>query len=796
MSTADVTRMKRARMHSVVGQFSDPSTGMSRTLDYQAFEELSTVEVLELVRKIFESRQGTEGMLTEDDFVSELRENLRKVNFQIEENFLRRLFARVDVNADGSINWNEFSEFLLVENQAASEAKDISRVKYKEKKNLAKEITGNNIKVALRGDHLDMISRIIVMKGGNNYITCGRDGMIKTWSSKSNIHDEYSFDTIKHVCNIPTHSNSWITDAILLPQTRKILPLATTGVDRLINLYDMNQKYTLGSYDTPNVPHCIEAISQNTLCYGDNRGMVHLLNLEPYTSLGFQNRTTLHYRMFPKAKYSLHSDWVTKVRYLKDLNAFGSCSLDGMLRLIDFEKGEKNQTLSRTFNPGPKAKGLYTFDWIPSQKLLLTGGMGCNLVLWNLFTKKPIAELTGHKAAVTDILVHEKENQIISLSIDKTIAIWDLRTQRNIQVFKDLEQYRPEDMITGIAHDDWSHCIVTGAIRPKQWVLNEAGIMLMDDRRNADEDAPSKGSIFSPSFHHSSPVVSALHSPHINGIVSCDKYGTVCLWDTTTGLPQFHFSTMRTKKKFEEELKGDFENAILDTEDPTIVSICLDNPNCRKLITSSTDGKVRKGRGAPPPLPLLRNGYAFPFSLLTRAHSLSFSLSLFLSFSLSLFLSLSLSPSLPLPLPLPLSDPFTQGACVELQQRALPQDDEEPGEERDICRGALQPGHSHQGVRQGHGERRGGWGGSVADACRRQHLQVHRGRWYEAQHDGVGGPFHPSQHGPEECAGLRAAPSKPQGGRAVSQGLIQGECMAPLLPSLHKAFVLPFPFSY
>ena len=122
MSTADVTRMKRARMHSVVGQFSDPSTGMSRTLDYQAFEELSTVEVLELVRKIFESRQGTEGMLTEDDFVSELRENLRKVNFQIEENFLRRLFARVDVNADGSINWNEFSEFLLVENQAASEA--------------------------------------------------------------------------------------------------------------------------------------------------------------------------------------------------------------------------------------------------------------------------------------------------------------------------------------------------------------------------------------------------------------------------------------------------------------------------------------------------------------------------------------------------------------------------------------------------------------------------------------------------------------------------------------------------
>jgi len=577
---------QRARRPSAVAAIANTE---AERLDYEAFEGLSSVETLELVKRLFDQGQvRSDAALTEDQFVAELGKILLKLNLRIEENFLRRFFCRVDVNADGKIDWNEFSSFLLVENQAARLARDTTRVKYTEKKNLAKEIKGGNIKISLPGDHTDMISRLLVLKGGNRYVSCGRDGVVKTWKSKSkHVQDEYSFDAIRHEYTFPAQGGSWITDATLLPEYRKLSPFAICTVARQLKIFDLNNKYCLGNLITNNVPHALCNINQELLSYGDNKGYVHLLNLRPYMSLGVENRISTHYSLHPRVKYSLHSDWVTRIRFLPEMNALGSASLDGTMRLIDFEKGEKNRTMSRTYTPEGTRKALYAFDWIPSQKLLISGGMGCNLVLWNIFTKRAIAELKGHKAAISDILVIEPENQIISLSIDKTIAIWDLRMQKSIQVFKDGESYRPEDTVNAIAYDEWAKCIITGAIRPKQWVLNEAGLMRLQEEEREYESS------FHHAFSHTAPVVSAMYTPHTAGVISCDKYGLACLWDSNTGKPQFQFNTTaQQEKKIDGDLKGDFQTSVVDDE-TTIVSMCLDSPNNRKLITATSDGKVQ-----------------------------------------------------------------------------------------------------------------------------------------------------------------------------------------------------------
>ena len=558
-------------------------------LDYKAFESLSSVETLELVKRLFDQGQvRSDAALSEDQFVAELGMILRRLNLKIEENFLRRFFSRVDVNADGKIDWNEFSSFLLVENQAARLARDTSRIKYTEKKNLAKEVKGANIKISLPGDHTDMISRMLVLKGGNRYITCGSDGIVKTWKSKSkSVQDEYSFDAIRHEYSFPSQGSSWITDAALLPEYRKLTLFAICTVARQLKIFDLNMKYCLGHLVTNNVPHSLCNINHELLSYGDSKGYVHLLSLRPYMSLGVENRISTHYGMHPRVKFNLHSDWVTRIRFLPEMNALGSASLDGTMRLIDFEKGEKNRTMSRTYTPDGTKKALYAFDWIPSQKLLISGGMGCNLTLWNIFTKRAIAELKGHKAAISDILVIEPENQIISLSIDKTIAIWDLRMQRSIQVFKDSESYRPEDTVNAIAYDEWAKCIITGAIRPKQWVLNEAGLLRLQEEEREYE------SNFHHTFVHTAPVVNAVYTDHTEGVLSSDKYGLTCLWDSNTGKPQFQFNTTaQREKKIDGDLKGDSLSSIID-DSVTIVSMCLDSPNNRKLITASSDGKVQ-----------------------------------------------------------------------------------------------------------------------------------------------------------------------------------------------------------
>ncbi len=578
-----------SRSNSPTRRLSIPKATQEEILDYEAFEGLSSVETLELVKRLFD--QGNvqrEAALTEDQFVVELGKILNKLHLKIEENFLRRFFSRVDVNADGKIDWNEFSSFLLVENQAAIAARETSRVKYTEKKNLAKEIKGNSIKISLPGDHTDMISRLLVLKGGNRYITCGRDGIVKTWKSKSkSVQDEYSFDAIRHEYSFPSQGSSWITDATLLPENRKLTPFAICTVARQLKIFDLNMKYCLGNLITNHVPHALCNISQDLMSYGDSKGYCHLLNLRPYMSLGVENRISTHYGIHPRVKFKLHSDWVTRIKFIPEMNALGSASLDGTMRMIDFEKGEKNRTMSRTYSSEGSKKALYAFDWIPSQKLLISGGMGCNLVLWNIFTKRAVAELNGHKAAISDIIVNEPENQIISLSIDKTIAIWDLRMQRSIQVFKDSESYRPEDTVNAIAYDEWSKCIITAAIRPKQWVLNEAGLLRLQEEEREFE------SQFHHSFAHTAPIISAAYTPHTAGIISCDKYGLAALWDTFTGKPQFQFNTIVQKeKKIDGDIKGDFQTSIID-DDATVVSMCLDKPNNRKLITAASDGTVK-----------------------------------------------------------------------------------------------------------------------------------------------------------------------------------------------------------
>jgi hypothetical protein len=46
-------------------------------------------------------------------------------------------------------------------------------------------------------------------------------------------------------------------------------------------------------------------------------------------------------------------------------------------------------------------------------------------MLWNPFSTRarPLATLKGHMASVIDIAISERSNQIISLSLDKTIKV-------------------------------------------------------------------------------------------------------------------------------------------------------------------------------------------------------------------------------------------------------------------------------------------------------------------------------------------------------------------------------------
>ena len=60
---------------------------------------------------------GGKGELDMDAFVASFQ-GMLSYEGSNDRDALRHLFKRVDVNADGTIDWDEFSTFMLLENQA------------------------------------------------------------------------------------------------------------------------------------------------------------------------------------------------------------------------------------------------------------------------------------------------------------------------------------------------------------------------------------------------------------------------------------------------------------------------------------------------------------------------------------------------------------------------------------------------------------------------------------------------------------------------------------------------------
>jgi WD40 repeat protein len=72
-------------------------------------------------------------------------------------------------------------------------------------------------------------------------------------------------------------------------------------------------------------------------------------------------------------------------------------------------------------------------------------------LLWDPHGCLIISKLVGHTSSIQEVIVNDDRNQIITLSTDKQIKIWDCRTSRCIQTVQDHEQYRPENRITAMA---------------------------------------------------------------------------------------------------------------------------------------------------------------------------------------------------------------------------------------------------------------------------------------------------------------------------------------------------------
>ena len=82
------------------------------------------------------------------------------------------------------------------------------------------------------------------------------------------------------------------------------------------------------------------------------------------------------------------------------------------------------------------AKGVNAFDFSPTANIIATGGSDKIVRVWNRgILSEPAARLIGHAFTVTDIVINDIDRHIISLSAERVIRVWDIRTLNMLQVY-------------------------------------------------------------------------------------------------------------------------------------------------------------------------------------------------------------------------------------------------------------------------------------------------------------------------------------------------------------------------
>eukprot|EP00210_Caulerpa_lentillifera_P000727 g704.t1 len=367
-----------------------------------ALEENINAEVLSQMKSVFDQADTDGGGFLDIDEFIEAFLGVLSTKDGSDEIALRKLFMRVDVNADNVLDWNEFLSYMLLHKEHSNHDIEESRTR-------RLVVSSVQTNVSDKSMHRELITSItkIPPGAGDLYITTSKDGSILAWTAK----DLGLWKAIRQRC-------SWITCSAFLPVTKAI---AVADFSRCVWIYDSQNLYSIGNiHDLPYTALCMtswkvtEQRDVEYLCLGDLLGNVMLYEMSR-AMIERKNPDQFNHKL--RWQKRVHEDLVTSIVYIEELNCIISASTDSTLTVMDTEQ---RTPLKRLI--GHK-KGVNTCAWSSFYKFVCSGGQDRTLILWNPFSQKPLTTLLGHAAPILAITVHDTRNALISLSTDKCIKV-------------------------------------------------------------------------------------------------------------------------------------------------------------------------------------------------------------------------------------------------------------------------------------------------------------------------------------------------------------------------------------
>ncbi|XP_029449875.1 WD repeat-containing protein 64 [Rhinatrema bivittatum] len=393
---------------------------------------------------------------------------------------IKTFFRKISSNPEAPIDWSEiFGYFQSEESILDSQMDEENSVFMVSKRERIENATGGGKK---RRDTIQCIVKVPQMEA---IITASEKGTLSWYNNK--------FLQMKMQATINTNEGSWMTGCDFLHQLRRIVAVT----ERSIVVWDhkclgKNQDNYLSIKPMENCLLCVctvvttESQAKDDILIGDDSGFVHLfsiaseeLNIKVSKVKQVLCPAVLDAKNFKKIRRKLHNDWVLKVKFFPELKCFASCSLDSQHSFV-------LDHLRRLKESGPVRelsvpRGVNAFAYCRKANIIATGGFDKVIRLWhpNIFSK-PVGKLVGHLYAITEIVINEKDQHIISLSTARGFKVWDIQTLTLLQVFLDTGEGPGDRAIRSMIFDAKHLRLITGSCVMDLWPLTR---MIQDTRQ-------------------------------------------------------------------------------------------------------------------------------------------------------------------------------------------------------------------------------------------------------------------------------------------------------------------------
>ncbi|OBS74416.1 hypothetical protein A6R68_15051, partial [Neotoma lepida] len=547
---------------------------------HQRTQQFTEVHLADL-QKLFEKETDKTGVLDKNGFV-----RIMKKMLNVSEEMLEVLFLKVDSDCIGYVTWQKYVDYMMREFQGKEEMR---RSQYRLRFHLPMTVVPLH-----HGSEIVKVTFITQrFKRMGNYLTVTKDGVLQFWSETFSMMSSFRLTQAQPFY----HHQLWVTDMVCL-HNMNLIAVALT--EQKIEFFDISNHKCVRAFTFIDLDSCVTAMDywsdycKAVFCYGDTKGNVVIFmsdnvagglfnplilsrtsKWEHWTNVSLRrllNEKSPLYRSFRMK--NLHPNWCQQVKFIPQLNVVISCSATEkfslVLIILPVKEPEKPRLLLLALIIPPLIfcsrlsslnlrKGILCFDYCPGRNFLATGGYDPHIRLWNpLVSKKPVWLMKGHQTSVTHLLVNSKNTSIlISISRDKNIRVWDLQDYVCLQSF--CGKLFP-----------LGNCPITSAYfhRDCTFICSTYNIGVL--RGYLESQGPMKtGKITT----HVTALCAVLYSKIFKQVVSGCLWGTVSVWDITTG-----------KKRMEFSVSG--------TQQTELTAMSLDESE-RCLLTGLRDGKTQ-----------------------------------------------------------------------------------------------------------------------------------------------------------------------------------------------------------